>query len=35
MEELCSDAYFGNQQDVVVFLLGDQCQNFVEIIQRS
>jgi hypothetical protein len=35
MENLCSNAHFGNHQEVIDFLLGDQCRNYVDNIQQN
>jgi hypothetical protein len=35
MDELCSGSHFGNQQEMIDFLLGDRCRNYVENIQRN
>jgi hypothetical protein len=34
LENLCGNAHFGNQQEVIDFLLGEQCRNYVDSIQQ-
>jgi hypothetical protein len=35
LEEVCSIAQFGNQQEVIDFLLGDRCVNYVDNLQKN
>jgi len=35
LENLCGNAHFGNQQDVIDFLVGERCRNYVDNIQQN
>jgi len=35
LENLCGNAHFGNQQEVIDFLLGEQCRNYNDNIQQN
>jgi hypothetical protein len=35
LEEVCSIAQFGNQQEVIDFLLGNRCMNYVDNLQKN
>jgi hypothetical protein len=35
LEEICSTAQLSNQQEVIDFLLGDRCLNYVDNIQQN